>query len=67
MENKEKRTVRILYTNWKGETKYRNIIPKSIEFKSTKWHKDEQWILNAFDIDKSKDRGFAIKDIKKRM
>ena len=33
--------VKILYTNWKGVTSYRNIIPKSIEFKSTDWHKEE--------------------------
>lgn len=56
--------VRILYTNWQGITGYRNIIPKSIEYKSTEWHKEEQWILNAFDVDKEADRGFAIKDIK---
>lgn len=66
-ENWEKTAVKILYTNWKGETLYRNIIPKNIEFKSTERHKDEQWILNAFDIDKSADRGFAVKDIKERI
>lgn len=60
----ENKKVKILYTNWKGETKYRNIIPKSIEFKSTEWHKQEQWILNALDVDKNADRAFAIKDIK---
>lgn len=60
----DKKQVKILYTNWKGETAYRNIIPKTIEFKSTQWHKEEQWILNAFDIDKQADRGFAIQDIK---
>ncbi len=64
MDNEDKKQVKILYTNWKGITSYRNIIPKSIEFKSTEWHKEEQWILNAFDVDKSADRGFAIKDIK---
>lgn len=56
--------VKILYTNWKGVTSYRNIIPKSIEFKSTDWHKDKQWILNAYDVDKQADRGFAVKYIK---
>lgn len=60
----DKKVVKILYTNWKGETKYRNIIPINIEFKSTEWHKEEQWILNALDIDKQANRGFAIKDIK---
>ena len=64
MEFIEKKKIKILYTNWKGVTAYRNIIPKSIEFKSTEWHKDEQWILNAFDLDKKQDRAFAIKDIK---
>ena len=60
----DRRKVNILYTNWKGVTANRNIVPISIEFKSTEWHKDEQWILNAFDIDKQSERGFAMKDIK---
>ena len=60
----EKKNVKILYKNWKGKTSYRNIIPKSIEFKSTEWHNEEQWILNAWDIDKKAERGFALKDIK---
>lgn len=64
MEFNENERVKILYTNWKGITAYRNIIPKSIEFKSTDWHKEQQWILNALDIDKQADRVFAIKDIK---
>jgi len=63
----ENKIVKILYTNWKGETSYRNIIPNSIEFKSTEWHKTEQWILDAFDVDKQADRGFAVKDIKEWM
>ncbi len=64
MNFEEKQKIKILYTNWKGITSYRNIVPKSIEFKATEWHKEEQWILNAFDIDKNADRGFALKDIK---
>ena len=56
--------VEIIYTNWKGETRLRKIIPVNIEFKSTDWHKDEQWILNALDVEKNEMRGFAIKDIK---
>ncbi len=60
----DNKVIKILYTNWKGETAYRNIVPKNIEFKSTEWHKEEQWILNAFDVDKQADRGFALKDIK---
>ena len=48
---------------YKG-TKYRNIIPMSVEFKATQWHPEEQWILNAMDVDKNAQRAFAIKDIK---
>jgi len=62
MDGKEK--VRIIYTNYRGETSIRSIIPKSIKFGSTEWHPQEQWLLEAYDIDKNADRSFAIKDIK---
>lgn len=61
-ENKE--VVKILYTNWKNNTRYRIIKPISIEFKSTEWHKEEQWILNAVDVEENAIRNFAMKDIK---
>ena len=60
----ENKIVKILYTNWQGETRYRKIIPISVEFKSTTWHPEKQWILNALDIEKKAERGFAMKDIK---
>ena len=60
--NKE---VNIIYTNWKGETRKRTILPIRIEFKSTIWHPEEQWILVALDLEKGEERSFAIKDIKK--
>lgn len=60
----DRKEVQILYTNWKGETRMRRIIPLSIEYKSTTWHKEEQWILNALDVEKNEERGFAVKDIK---
>lgn len=61
MENK---IVEIVYTNWKGITSTRHIIPIEIFFGSTEWHKEEQWLLNAFDVDKQANRAFALKDIK---
>lgn len=60
----ENKIVVINYTNWKGVTALRRIIPKKIFFGSTEWHKEEQWLLEAFDVDKNADRSFAIKDIK---
>ncbi len=56
--------VEVIYTNWKGVISVRHIIPKKIFFGSTEWHKEEQWLLNAFDVDKQADRAFALKDIK---
>ena len=61
MENKK--IVEIVYTNWKGVTAIRHIIPKDIFFGSTEWHQEEQWLLNAFDVEKQADRLFALKDI----
>ena len=58
------KTVEIVYTNWKGVTSIRHIIPKDIFFGSTEWHKEEQWLMNAFDVDKQANRAFALKDIK---
>ena len=56
--------VKIIYTNYRGETFLRTIIPKEIVFESNEFHKEEQWILVAFDIDKQAERRFAIKYIK---
>ena len=61
MEEKE---VRILYTNWRGETAVRRILPKEIIFSSNEWHKEKQWLLIAQDLDKEAERSFAMKDIR---
>ena len=29
----------------------------------TEWHPEEQWILDAFDLDRNAERSFAFKDI----
>ena len=55
--------VRIRYTNYRGETAYRRIIPKAIRFAATEWHPEPQWLLDAVDLDKNVDRSFAMKDI----
>ena len=53
----------IVYTNWRGETAQRMIIPESIYFGSTEWHPELQWLLRALDVEKQAMRDFAIKDI----
>ena len=64
MDPKNKKTVKIIYTNYKGETSERKIIPIELWFGSTEYHKEEQWLLKAFDVDKQAERNFAVKDIK---
>lgn len=57
------RMVTIRYTNYRGETAIRRIIPLQIRFIATEWHPAEQWIIEAYDIDRGEDRSFAMKDI----
>lgn len=53
----------IVYTNWQGVTSTRRILPVEIWYGSTEWHKEEQWLLKALDLDKQAERDFAMKDI----
>lgn len=52
------------YKNWKGITSERKIDIYSINiyWGTVEWHKDKQWLLKAYDIDKQDYRHFAIKD-----
>lgn len=54
--------VRLIYTNWRGETSERIIKPMYVWFGSTEWHPEPQWLLTAFDLEKNADRDFALKD-----
>lgn len=54
--------VTLTYTNWRGETAARTLIPLYVWFGSTEWHPEPQWLLRATDIDKGAERDFALKD-----
>ena len=54
--------VTLTYTNYRGETAQRAIIPKGVWFGWTDWHPEPQWLLTAFDVEKQADRDFALKD-----
>jgi len=56
-------TVRIDYTNWRGERAERFIHPQRVFFGVTKFHTTPQWFLVALDVEKGADRSFAMKDI----
>lgn len=58
------KVVRILYTNYRHETAVRTIIPERIWYGPTSWHPEQQWLLDAFDVEKRERRSFAVADIK---
>lgn len=45
-----KQIVNIFYTNYRGETLVRKIIPKKIWFGKTEWHPEEQWLLLSLSV-----------------
>lgn len=58
-----KKVVVIRYTNHRGETSQRRVVPLDFRFALTEWHPGAQWILDALDLDKDAVRSFAMKDI----
>ncbi len=62
-------TVYIYYTDWKGVSAWRAVVPKcgGIYFGSNEWHKKPQWLLDAFDVEKQEWRTFAFADIRQWM
>jgi predicted DNA-binding transcriptional regulator YafY len=58
------KALNIVYTNYRGETSIRRIVPERIWFGATDWHPEEQWLLEAIDLDKHAARSFALKDIR---
>lgn len=53
----------VRYTNYRGETSVRDIVPLGIRFGSNQWHTERQWLLRAFDMDKCEEREFAMRDM----
>lgn len=50
----------LVYTNWRGETAAREIVPKRLWFGSTEWHPEPQWFITAADTGKGVQRDFAL-------
>ncbi len=60
----QSKTVTIVYTNYKGVTGTRRIVPIEIIFGHNEWHTEDQWLMRALDLEKNAERTFALKDIK---
>lgn len=63
MLDKDTREVWFTYTNWRGETSERKVLPLSIWFGSTEWHPEEQWFIRGTDVEKGEERDFALTDM----
>lgn len=55
--------VEIEYTNSRGCTQKRHIIPIQIEYRATETHPDPSWVLVARDLDADIDMMFAMSRI----
>lgn len=55
--------VKVRYKNWKGEVAIRNIIPLEVFYGSTEYHREEQWFMRVWDLDKENFRNYALKDV----
>lgn len=56
-------TMRFRYTNWQGDIATRAARVIRLTYGSNEWHKQPQWLLEAFDIEKGEVRLFALKDM----
>lgn len=52
------------YVNYRGERSIRKLKPISLRYDSSKWHTEEQWLLEALDLESGFVRSFALKDMK---
>lgn len=56
-------TLSFYYKNYRGEYGYRSVQDPKWRFGNTEFHKEPQWLIEAYDLDKQDMRTFAAKDI----
>lgn len=59
----DSKAVLIRYTNYKGVTADRVVLPERLWFGSTSWHPTPQWLMDALDVAKGERRTFALSDV----
>lgn len=56
-------TLELIYTNYRGETARRRIVPTGqLHFGTSEWHRTPGWLLEARDAEKDALREFALAD-----
>ena len=58
-----KEALEFTYRNWRGEISRRRVVPITVRWDSTEWHPEPQWLLQAYDLDRTAIRDFAMKDM----
>ncbi len=55
--------LRIRYRNWRGEERWRMLVPLSVRCDTTTWHGENQWLLHARDTETNLEKDFAFTGI----
>lgn len=55
---------KVIYTNWRGETRERVINPIKYWFGKTEFHPKPQWFVKAIDLEKNEERDFALNELR---
>ena len=63
IELKKDTFINFLYTNWRGKYSFRKCKVICVLYGNTEYHKDNQFLLKGFDIEKQEERIYAIKDM----
>lgn len=57
---------RFRYKNYKGETENRNVVPLCLRYGRTEHYPTDQWLVEAYDIDRNAPRTLALSGIEPR-
>lgn len=59
----EDAAIGVMYRNYRGEIGLRRIFPLEVFYGKNEYHKEEQWLLKVWDLEKNAYREYAMKDI----
>ena len=55
--------VEIDYTNWRGERRKRILLPMTLMWGVSQYHKGDQWLLLAMDCEDGRTKEFAMNQV----
>ena len=58
------RAVRFTYTNNRGQTGTRRVIPLGIAYDRNEWNTEPQWLMTGWDLDRQAIRVYAMRLIR---